>query len=179
MATSTAFSAIVKIGAVSTYLKRRQVNFRILVYLLAGGLPGALLGALLLGRFQRGSSQGYVLMIVGGTVAVCASFSLWHQWRGAQPILVKYGLLSAFTFPIGLELGFSSVWAGALGSVLLLGLTTLAPAAAIGTDLAFGLVLSSAGASIHAAAGRCDWRVLTHMYLLNKAGEVRHRAKMG
>ena len=98
MATSTAFSAIVKIGAVSTYLKRRQVNFRILVYLLAGGLPGALLGALLLGRFQRGSSQGYVLMIVGGTVAVCASFSLWHQWRGAQPILVKYGLLSAFTF---------------------------------------------------------------------------------
>jgi hypothetical protein len=54
---------------------------------------------------------------------------------------------------IGLEVGFSSAGAGALGTVGLLRLTTLPPARVVGTDICFGLVLSALGGSIHVGVG--------------------------
>src|SRR5439155_540876 len=62
--------------------------------------------------------------------------------------------------PIGAEVGFSSAGAGALGALCLMSLTTLIPAAVVGTDLAFGLVLSVIGGGIHAAMGDLNGPVL-------------------
>ena len=53
--TALTFGAIVKIASVPVYALRRQVNFRILRTLLAGGLPGVLLGALVMDRLKQGA----------------------------------------------------------------------------------------------------------------------------
>jgi hypothetical protein len=45
--------------------------------------------------------------------------------------------------------GFSSAGAGALGSAALLGLTPLEPAQVVGTDIAFGFVVSLIGSGAH------------------------------
>ena len=57
--------------------------------------------------------------------------------------------LSWLMFPVGAEVGFSSAGAGALGSAALLSLTPLAPAQVVGTDIAFGFVVSLIGSGAH------------------------------
>ena len=52
-------------------------------------------------------------------------------------------------FPVGAEVGFSSAGAGALGSAALLSLTPLSPAQIVGTDIAFGFVVSLIGSGAH------------------------------
>ena len=52
-------------------------------------------------------------------------------------------------FPVGAEVGFSSAGAGALGSAALLSLTPLAPAQIVGTDIAFGFLVSLIGSGAH------------------------------
>jgi hypothetical protein len=52
-------------------------------------------------------------------------------------------------FPVGAEVGFSSAGAGALGSAALLSLTSLEPAQVVGTDIAFGFLVSLIGSGAH------------------------------
>ena len=58
-------------------------------------------------------------------------------------------LLAWLMFPVGAEVGFSSAGAGALGSAALLSLTPLAPAQVVGTDIAFGFLVSLIGSGAH------------------------------
>jgi uncharacterized membrane protein YfcA len=74
--------------------------------------------------------------------------------------------------PIGLEVGFSSAGAGALGSLALMNLTKLAPAAVVGTDLTFGLVLNMIGGGIRAAMGDLDSAILTKLLIGGAVGAI-------
>jgi uncharacterized membrane protein YfcA len=62
--------------------------------------------------------------------------------------------------PIGAEVGFSSSGAGALGTIALLGLTTLSASQIVGTDLAFGLCLSLVGGGLHLLSQNLDAALL-------------------
>jgi uncharacterized membrane protein YfcA len=152
--TALIFGASVKIVTTPFYLARRQVDWKALGYLLATGLPGVLIGSLLLG----GIKSDWVTAFVGFTIV---SISLLNLFRFSavtrhdrRPWLAMVGL------PIGLEVGFSSAGAGALGALCLMNMTVLVPAAVVGTDLAFGLALSLVGGSIRAAMGDLAWPVL-------------------
>ncbi len=74
--------------------------------------------------------------------------------------------------PIGVEVGFSSAGAGALGALCLMNMTTMAPAAVVGTDLSFGLVLSTVGGGIHAAMGDLNVSVLIKLLIGGAAGAL-------
>ena len=74
--------------------------------------------------------------------------------------------------PIGIEVGFSSAGAGALGALCLMNMTTMAPAAVVGTDLSFGLVLSTVGGGIHAAMGDLNIPVLVKLLIGGAAGAL-------
>jgi uncharacterized membrane protein YfcA len=156
--TALLYVAAVKTFAVPLYLYRRQVDWRTLGVMLVGGVPGVLGGTLLLnGAEARGLSQ-LVLGVVGLTVAVSASLTLARCFSGARhavgrPHPKTLGVTSA---AIGLEVGFSSAGAGALGTVALFHFTALPAAAVVGTDLLFGFVLSALGGSFHFAAGTYD-----------------------
>jgi uncharacterized membrane protein YfcA len=62
--------------------------------------------------------------------------------------------------PIGVESGFSSAGAGALGTVLLLNYSEMSPPEVIGTDLIFGLVLALIGGAFHWRFGAINGLVL-------------------
>ncbi len=62
--------------------------------------------------------------------------------------------------PIGVESGFSSAGAGALGTVLLLNYSEMTPPQVIGTDLLFGLVLAVIGGAFHWRFGAINSLVL-------------------
>ena len=163
------YSAAVKLSSSLVYLFRRQVDFPILFRMLAGGLPGALAGAYLLAHFRQLRSAPVILTVVGASVLAAALVGL-RGVRLGRPARPSPGRLPWFAFPIGLEVGFSSAGAGALGSLLLLHFTTLPPVAAVGTDLLFGMGLSLAGGGVHLAAGNWDGPVLSSLLLGGLAG---------
>ena len=164
--TALIFGAVVKICTTPLYIRRRQVDWKALGYLLATGLPGVLAGSLLF-RQVRGS---LMTVVVGSTICSIALLNLFrfgHVTRhDRKKMLMMVGL------PIGAEMGFSSAGAGALGALALMSLTTLVPAAVVGTDLAFGLVLSLIGGGIHAAMGDVNGPVLIQLLTGGIVGAV-------
>jgi len=172
--TALMFGAIVKIGSVPMYALRRQVNVRILWLLFAGGLPGVLGGALLLDRMKRGPYNNVLYAVLGSLIVASAAFHLYRVFRPKpRPSEGKHSrLLPFFAFPIGAEVGFSSAGAGALGSLLLLGLTPLTTAEVIGTDLCFGLGVSMLGGIIQFGAGNYDGALLVKLLIGGLCGTL-------
>ena len=152
--TALIFSSVVKLGLAPLYLGRKQVNFRVLAFLLAGGLPGVTLGSLLMSHLSTGG-KGPLLALLGLTVVATALLNLfrvtYNRPGSVQRDHTRW--LPLIAFPIGAEVGFSSAGAGALGSLALMLLTPISTAEVIGTDVCFGLGLSLAGGGIHFSTG--------------------------
>lgn len=170
--TALLFSSCVKILSAGVFTVRRQIHGRTLLLLLAGGVPGAIAGPLLLKRFAAGKTEPWLLAIVGATVCLTAGYSLVRSWTSRRPRRERSGWLPLFSFPIGLEVGFSSAGAGALGTVLLFNRTNLEPAKVVGTDLLFGLAVSACAGGMHLAAGNWDAGVLVKLLLGGIPGAV-------
>jgi len=74
--------------------------------------------------------------------------------------------------PIGVESGFSSAGAGALGTVLLLNYSEMTPGQVVGTDLLFGLVLAVIGSAFHWSFGSISMPILFQLLLGGVPGVV-------
>ena len=159
--TALVFGTIVKLVATPIYLSRGQVNFRVLKYMALGGLPAVLLGSWLLNSLDQKALSRPVLLIVGVTVLLTASATLWRSLApkiSAHPVALKW--MPWIVAPIGFEVGFSSAGAGALGTIVLMRCTSLLPAEVVGTDLAFGLLLSVFAGGIHASMTGVPWLIV-------------------
>jgi hypothetical protein len=75
-------------------------------------------------------------------------------------------------FPVGAEVGFSSAGAGALGSAALLSLTMLDPARVVGTDIAFGFVISLVGSGLHFGSIGASGSLILHLIAGGALGAV-------
>ena len=82
--TALAFSALVKVPAAFVYLRERRIDFPVLRRLLMGGLPGVLVGGLLLGKLEGGGLRNVVLVAVGVTIALTAVFNLVRLVRDSE-----------------------------------------------------------------------------------------------
>src|SRR5277367_3024339 len=160
--TALVFGTVVKLIATPIYLARGQVNLRVLKYVALGGLPAVVIGSFLLNAFDKKSLTRPILIIVGVTVVISAAATFWRSIKPAgvanKPVAEKW--LPWIVAPIGFEVGFSSAGAGALGTVALMRFTRLLPAEIVGTDLAFGLLLSIFAGGIHASTTGVPWPVL-------------------
>jgi uncharacterized membrane protein YfcA len=159
--TALIFGAVVKLITAPVYMARNQVNWRALLFLVAGGLPGVLLGSLVL----HGIRTSVVMTIIGATIMTVAAFNLFRPTMQNRSDRTEW--LAAVALPIGAETGFSSAGAGALGGLALLSLAPLTAVEVVGTDLCFGFVLSTVAGGIHAFMGALDKPVL---YMLLAGG---------
>lgn len=162
--TALVFVAIVKIFAAPLFVFRKQVNYRVLALLLAGGLPGALIGSIVLNKLNANGLDGLMLLLLGLTIVSSASVNLFRKHTAGQGV-DKSRRLPFVSFPIGLEVGFSSAGAGALGSLALLHWTTLTSVEVVGTDMLFGLALSASAGSMHLAHGGVDSGILRQLLI--------------
>lgn len=156
--TALVFGAVVKCASVPVYLAKRHVNKRVLALMLGGGLPGVIAGGLLLNHLKNGSYNRLLYIVLGSLIAATASFHLYRVFRPVRALRSPERMrwLPWLSLPIGVEVGFSSAGAGALGSLLLLTLTPLSAVEVIGTDLCFGLGVSFVGSVIQLGAGNYD-----------------------
>ncbi|MBZ5607067.1 MAG: sulfite exporter TauE/SafE family protein [Acidobacteriia bacterium] len=165
--TALAFGLAVKLLVVPMQLFRRQVDFRVLGYMLAGGLPGVLLGSAILAKLNIPSRQGILYAALGSTIVIMAAVNLYRLWlRPSEPgRRDRSRWLPLITFPIGAEVGFSSAGAGAMGSLALLAITPLTAAQVVGTDLFFGLCVALVGSGFQLSAGNYEMAILTKLII--------------
>jgi uncharacterized membrane protein YfcA len=146
------FSAAIKLILVPAQIVRRNVAWQTLGLMLLGGAPGVLIGSLFLKYLVTAGSQNLLNAILGLILVSTASWQIVFSRRAAHHMEEKRDrslLLPWLMFPVGAEVGFSSAGAGALGSAALLSLTPLLPAQVVGTDIAFGFLVSLLGSGAH------------------------------
>jgi uncharacterized membrane protein YfcA len=146
------FAAAVKLILVPAQIVRRNIAWRTLGFMLLGGAPGVLLGSLFLKSLVTAGSQNVINAVLGVILVLTSSWQIlfsFRTMRARETNKDRSPLLSWLMFPVGAEVGFSSAGAGALGSAALLSLTPLAPAQVVGTDIAFGFVVSLIGSGAH------------------------------
>jgi uncharacterized membrane protein YfcA len=146
------FSSAVKLILVPAQIIRGNIAWRTLGFMLLGGAPGVIIGSLFLKHLVSAGSQNLLNAILGAILVLTAAWQLLFSFRPMKHEVDRPDrsiLLPWLMFPVGAEVGFSSAGAGALGSAALLGLTPLAPAQVVGTDIAFGFVVSLIGSGAH------------------------------
>jgi uncharacterized protein len=169
------FATAVKIVLVPTQIARENVAWKQLGFMLLGGLPGVILGSLFLRHLVTSGSQNLLNAILGAILVFTSGYQLLFSFRplreNPQPP-DKTRLLPWLMFPVGAEVGFSSAGAGALGSAALLSLTLLEPAQVVGTDIAFGFLISLVGSGLHLGGIGSSGTLLLHLIEGGVAGAI-------
>jgi uncharacterized protein len=169
------FSATVKLILVPAQIVRRNVAWRTLGFMLLGGAPGVLIGSLLLKHLVTAGSQNLLNALLGAILVSTASWQILYSFRPMKQnrdARDRSRLLPWLMFPVGAEVGFSSAGAGALGSAALLSLTSLTPAQVVGTDIAFGFVLSFLGSGAHWFSQVSNPELLLHLIAGGVVGAI-------
>ena len=161
------FSAAVKLVLVPSQIVRKQVNWRVLGRMLFGGVPGVLLGSLILNHLAGAGSKHVMNGLLGAVLVLTAfyqiAFSFRREAKNTGPQRDRSAWMPLLMLPVGAEVGFSSAGAGALGTAALLSLTALGPAQVVGTDIVFGFLLSLIGSGAHWFAHAGNAALLTHL----------------
>ncbi|MGA3034411.1 MAG: sulfite exporter TauE/SafE family protein [Terracidiphilus sp.] len=169
------FATAVKLIMIPAQIARRTISWRTLGFMLIGGVPGVIVGSLFLKHLVTAGSQNLLNGILG---AILVSTAVWQLLFSFRPMKQhadrpdRSWLLPWLMLPVGTEVGFSSAGAGALGSAALLGLTPLAPAQVVGTDIAFGFVVSLIGSGLHLFSHGAHSDLLLHLIAGGAFGAV-------
>lgn len=163
--TAMVFAAILRMLAAPFYVVKRNVSLRLLGLLLLGATPGLLLGTWLLHYFFVESWKASAIVVVGILLTFSAAATFVPKFRNQKLAKQKPRWLAFLSFPIGVEMGFSSAGAGALGTLLMLNFTEMSVPAIVGTDLLFGIGLSLVGGTFHFLWGAVNSLSLTHLLM--------------
>lgn len=169
------FSAAIKLILVPAQIARRNIAWRTLGFMLLGGAPGVLIGSLFLKHLVTVGSQNVLNALLGAILIITASWQILFSFRTMKQNKDRQDrskLLPWLMLPVGAEVGFSSAGAGALGSAALLSLTPLIPAQVVGTDIAFGFVVSLIGSGAHWFSNASDPQLLMQLITGGIAGAI-------
>ena len=161
--TAFVFAGVLRLIAAPFYLLGKHFHARYLRLLLQGAIPGLLLGTFVLRLLGQEAGNPLVIILLGIVLAVSSSvtFAPFAQNPGFAKNNSRW--LPWLALPIGVEAGFSSAGAGALGTVLLLNYSEMTPPEVVGTDLVFGLVLAVIGGAFHWKFGAINSSVLLQL----------------
>ena len=161
--TAFVFAGVLRLIASPFYMAGRHIHWRYLWLLLQGAVPGLLVGTYLLRLLSTQAGSPVVVILLG--ILLTASSSVTFAPRAQNQGFARKNShwLPWLALPIGVESGFSSAGAGALGTVLLLNYSEMTPTEVVGTDLLFGLVLAVIGSAFHWQFGSISTPVLTQL----------------
>ena len=170
-----AFATVVKLILVPAQIARRNVVWRTLGFMLLGGVPGVIVGSLFLRHLISTGSANLLNAILGTILVTTAAWQIFYSFRAArhnENRRDRSPILALLMLPVGAEVGFSSAGAGALGSAALLSLTPLEPAQVVGTDIAFGFLVSLIGSGAHLFTHAMNTTLLMHLVVGGVLGAI-------
>jgi uncharacterized membrane protein YfcA len=161
--TAFVFAGVVRLIAAPLYLAGKHFNARYLWLLLGGAIPGLLIGTFFLKLVGHEAGNPVVVILLGILLALSSAITFAPQVHRPDFAQKNSRWLPWLALPIGIESGFSSAGAGALGTVLMLNYSEMTPPQVVGTDLVFGLVLAVIGAAFHWKFGAMNTGVLLQL----------------
>jgi uncharacterized protein len=170
--TAFLFAGVLRLIAAPFYLFGKQIHSRYLWLLLQGAVPGLLVGTWGLRLLNRDAGNPLLTVLLGVLLAASSSVSFVRRVQNPAFAGKNHHWLPWLALPIGVESGFSSAGAGALGTVLLLNYSEMTPAQVVGTDLLFGLVLAVIGSAFHWTFGSINNPVLVQLLVGGVPGVV-------
>src|SRR5712675_2483129 len=170
--TAFLFAGVLRLIAAPFYLFGKQIHSRYLWLLLQGAVPGLLVGIWGLRWLNRDAGNPLVIVLLGILLAASSSVTFIRRVQNPSFAGKNHRWLPWLALPIGVESGFSSAGAGALGTVLLLNYSEMTPAQVVGTDLLFGLVLAVIGSAFHWSFGSISTPILFELLLGGVPGVV-------
>ena len=163
--TAFLFSGVLRLIAVPFYLLGKQIHSRYLWLLLKGAIPGLVVGTGVLHLLNKEAGSPVVIILLGVVLAASSSVTFIRRVQNPAFAAKNHRWLPWLALPIGVESGFSSAGAGALGTVLLLNYSEMTPTQVVGTDLLFGLVLAVIGSAFHWSFGSISLPMLAQLLL--------------
>jgi uncharacterized protein len=161
--TAFVFAGVLRLIAAPFYLLRQQVHSRYFRLMVTGAVPGLVLGIVALRILAKAGNSPVVIIILGVILALTSGVTFVPSAQNPAFAVKNARWLPWLAFPIGIESGFSSAGAGALGTVLLLNYSDMSPAQVVGTDIVFGLVLAAIGSAVHWSFGSISTTILLQL----------------
>lgn len=162
--TAFVFAGALRLIASPFYLAGRHVHWRYLWLLVQGAVPGLLIGTVFLRMMSKSSTWSPAIVVILGLLLTASSTITFIKKAQNQNFVRKNSKwLPWLALPIGVEAGFSSAGAGALGTVLLLNYSEMSPPEVVGTDILFGLVLAVIGSAIQWRFGAINGPILMQL----------------
>jgi uncharacterized membrane protein YfcA len=145
-------NCITKIGAGGLHWRQGNVNWRLVLRLAYGSIPGAICGVMLLAQIRTTWGEGvnvFLRIAIGGLLVVIPIAYLLKKAPPTPPlpmsVLQDYDPGAGITligFVAGLLVGVTSIGAGSVILMLLLVFYGLAPAVMVGTDIVHAVLLA-------------------------------------
>jgi uncharacterized protein len=170
--TAFLFAGVLRLIAAPFYLLGKQIHSRYLWLLLQGAVPGLLVGTWALHLLNREGGKPLVVVLLGVLLAASSGVTFVRRVQNPGFAGKNHRWLPWLALPIGMESGFSSAGAGALGTVLLMNYSEMTPPQVVGTDLLFGLVLAVIGSAFHWGFGSINSAVLLQLLVGGVPGVV-------
>lgn len=170
--TAFLFAGVLRLITAPFYLAGKHIHSRYLWLLLQGAVPGLLVGTWALQVLNRDASNPIVILLLGIILAASSGVTFIRRIQNPAFAATNRHWLPWLALPIGVESGFSSAGAGALGTVLLLNYSEMTSAQVVGTDLLFGLVLAVIGSAFHWGLGSISLPILFQLLLGGVPGVV-------
>jgi uncharacterized protein len=161
--TAFVFAGVLRLVAAPFYLAGRHVHWRYLWLLTQGAVPGLLMGTYALRWLSHGSSSPIIVLLLGMLLTASSTVTFIPAAQNRAFTKKNSRWLPWLALPIGVEAGFSSAGAGALGTVLLLNYSEMTPTEVVGTDIFFGLVLAVLGSAFHWKFGSISNPILVQL----------------
>jgi uncharacterized protein len=161
--TAFVFAGVLRLIAGPFYLAGRHIHWRYLWLLVLGAVPGLAIGTYALRLLSAEAGSPAVIIVLGLLLTASSSVTFIPRLHYQGFARKNSNWLPWLALPIGVEAGFSSAGAGALGTVLLLNYSEMTPPEVIGTDILFGLVLAVLGSAFHWKFGSISGPVLVRL----------------
>jgi uncharacterized protein len=164
--TSLAVGTVTKMIGVWEHQRFDRVNWKLAGYLIAGSLPGTLLGGLLLSNLKGQVSalqlDGYLNFGLAVTMVATALAVLIFRGRRAQAApaastrIFSPRQAVAIGLGVGILVSLTSIGSGSVTLLLLFLLVSLPAADLVGTEIFYGLVTVASAAALHLWMGNVD-----------------------
>lgn len=179
VSTDLLYASVTKFGGVFAYARKKLIEWRIVILLLSGSIPGSLLTLEYLKGLAALDDIEHLMNLTLGISLILTSVAVFGRNKIREFALKVEGrpwvakakkIRPAVTLLIGVVLGglvtLSSVGAGALGTAMLITLyPRMSMPAIVGTDLVHAVVLTGIAGAGHYGMGSVDLSLLAYLLL--------------
>jgi uncharacterized membrane protein YfcA len=162
------YNSVTKLFGTIQHFRQKTIELRLVLYLAAGSIPGAVVSIVALHQFEAAyhNQEQIVRSAMGIMLIVVALLTLSKQLfdrKGKEnrlqekPLEQKKLMTVSIGFVLGFIVGLTSIGSGSLFAIALLYLYRISASKLVGTDIAHALLLVTAAGLLHASYGNVDF----------------------